>query len=61
MFVETISHFKIIPMLPEKGICDPVANIIPEIHYLYPYAKMCLNIFNKNVFFFFNFISATKS
>lgn len=52
MFVETISHFKIIPMVPEKGICDPVASIIPEIHYLYPYAKMCLNIFNKNVFFF---------
>lgn len=31
MFVETLHHFKIVPMLPKKGICYPVDNIIPEV------------------------------
>lgn len=52
---EAIPHFKIVPMLPEKGICCLVANIIPELYYLYPCAKMCLNIFNKFLFYFILF------
>lgn len=34
MFIETLPHFKIVPMLPKKEICYPVDNIIPETHYL---------------------------
>lgn len=32
MFAEAIPNFKVVPMLPAKGICYPAANIIPEIH-----------------------------
>lgn len=48
-------------MLPEKGICYPVASIVLEIYYMYLGVKM-LNIFHKNVIlFYFILFSATKS